>query len=192
MPRILKNIRIDEVSAVLKGAGVGTKVMIMKRDTSGADDFDEWHREQAAIAQRQNEEHLREDAEREERDERVCKAARKRFQENWNKAFADDAQTDGDGDPVAGGGNDHHASKVADLLVESGKHPDRQAALDHLLHTASGQALLRRMHKHEDDTTAMSTTPEEKLSDLVKRAGITAVAAQIGRASCRERGASAV
>src|SRR5215831_10451995 len=100
MPRILKNIRIDEVSACTKGAGVGTKIVLMKRDTSGDDDFDEWHREQAAIAERQNEEHLREDAEREEREKSVISAARKRLQENWNKAFAADAATD-DNAPVA-------------------------------------------------------------------------------------------
>src|SRR5262249_3490342 len=52
MPRILKNIRIDEVSACTKGVGVGTRIVLMKRDDS-ADDFDEWHREQAAIADAQ-------------------------------------------------------------------------------------------------------------------------------------------
>jgi hypothetical protein len=83
---------------------------------------------------------------------------------------------------VADGGNDHHASKVADLLVESGKHPDRQAALDHLLHTADGAAMLRRLRKQHEESNSMSTTPEQKLSDLVKRAGITAVAAQIVKA----------
>src|SRR5262249_21457975 len=114
MPRILKNIRIDEVSACTKGVGVGTRIVLMKRDDS-ADDFDEWHREQAAIADAQNEKYLREDDEREEREESVRSAARKRFQKIWKKHFADD----GDDDPVADGGNDHHASKVADLLVES-------------------------------------------------------------------------
>src|SRR6516164_672538 len=59
MPRILKNIRIDEVSAVTKGAGEGTRIVLMKRHD---DDFDEWHREQAAIAERMNEEHLRKHA----------------------------------------------------------------------------------------------------------------------------------
>src|SRR5262249_50826465 len=68
--------------------------------------------------------------------------------------------------------NDHHASKVADLLVESGKHPDRQAALDHLLHTASGQALLRRMHKHEDSKAIVDDDKayginEHQLTNLV-------------------------
>src|SRR5262245_8911951 len=191
MPRILKNIRIDEVSAVTKAAGVGTKIVLMKRDT--ADDFDEWHRGQARIAEEQNELHLRKHA-------RNWRSFNEVLAENTAKSFAAVARGDEadrrdeetPADELVDGGNDHHASKVADLLVESGKHPDRQAALDHLLHTASGQALLRRMHKQHEDTTAMSTTPEEKLSDLVKRAGITAVAAQIGRASCRERGASAV
>src|SRR5262249_51753718 len=74
------------------------------------------------------------------------------------------------------GGNDHHASKVADLLVESGKHPDRQSALDHLLHTAQGAAMLRRLHKSED-TTIMN--PTDKLRDIAKRYGIGAIAKSI-------------
>ena len=61
MPRILKNIRIDEVSAVTAGAGEGTRIVLMKRDTSG-DDFDEWRRQQARIAEEQNELHLRKHA----------------------------------------------------------------------------------------------------------------------------------
>jgi len=171
MPRILKNIRIDEVSACIKGAGAGTKVMIMKRDDSEDGDIynSQWYKEQAAEAERQNEEHTRKHDEREERDKHVISAARKRFQENWNKAFADDAA-----DETVSADNDHHASKVADLLVESGKHPDRQAALDHLLHTAQGAAMLRRLSKSEDSTTM--TTPQDKLRDLAKRAGPVAIA----------------
>src|SRR5262249_23604953 len=76
-------------------------------------------------------------------------------------------------DEVVDSGNDHHASKVADLLVESGKHPDRQSALDHLLHTAHGAATLRRLSKSED-STAMNFT--DKLRDLAKRAGVIAIA----------------
>src|SRR5262249_6376861 len=87
----------------------------------------------------------------------------------------------GNGYSVADGGNNHHASQVADLLVESGKHPDRQSALDHLLHTAHGAVMLRRLRKSSEEFTTM-ITPEQKLSDLVKRAGITAVAAQIVKA----------
>jgi hypothetical protein len=44
-------------------------------------------------------------------------------------------------------GVDHHASTVADLLVESGRFPDRAAALDHLLGNQQRQALLSRMKK---------------------------------------------
>jgi hypothetical protein len=169
MPRILKNIRIDEVSACTKGAGVGTKIVLMKRDTSADDDFDEWHHEQVAIAERQNEEHLREDAEREEREESVRKAARERFIKNWNKAFADDAH-----DEAADGGNDHHASKIANLLVESGSHCTREEALAFLLHHKDGAALLRRLNKSSEANTMI--TPQDKLRDLAKRAGPIAIA----------------
>jgi hypothetical protein len=176
MPRILKNIRIDEVSACTKGAGVGTRIVLMKRDDS-ADDFDEWHREQARIAEEQNELHLRKHA-------RNWRSFNEVLAENTAKSFAAVARGDEadrrdeetPADELVDGGNDHHASKVADLLVESGKHPDRQTALDHLLHTASGQALLRRMHKQHEDTT-MSATPS--LSDIVKAHSIIAVAKAI-------------
>ena len=102
--------------------------------------------------------------------------ARKRFQENWNKAFAADAATD-DNAPVAEGGNDHPAHKVAAMLVQSGSHSTHEDALAYLLHHPRGAALLRRLTKSED--TPNMTTPEEKLSDLVKRVGITAIAAEI-------------
>src|SRR5262249_5012965 len=193
-PKILTRLKINEVSLVDHAAGEGCRVVISKRADDDIDDWykkevaeedrqngvhdSDWYREQVAIAERQNEEHLREDAEREERDESVRKAARERFERNWNKAFAADTATDADSTP-ADGGNNHHASQVADLLVESGKHPDRQAALDHLLHTAHGAAMLRRLRKQQEDFTAMSTTPEQKLSDIVKRVGITALAKAI-------------
>ena len=47
-----------------------------------------------------------------------------------------------------GEGGDHHASKVADLLVESGSFETRKAALAHLLHHKNGAALLRRERAH--------------------------------------------
>src|SRR6516162_11673913 len=61
MPRILKNIRIDEVSAVTKGAGEGTRIVLMKRDTSADGNVHDsaWYKEQARIADEQNELHLR-------------------------------------------------------------------------------------------------------------------------------------
>ena len=64
MPRILKNIRIDEVSACTKGAGMGTKIVLMKRDTSadGDDVYNTvWYRQQAAASERMNDELLASD-----------------------------------------------------------------------------------------------------------------------------------
>src|SRR5262249_51460433 len=141
MPRILKNIRIDEVSAVLKGAGVGTKVMIMKRADSadGDDGFDEWHREQARIAEEQNELHLRKHA-------RNWRSFNEVLAENVAKSFVADARGD-EADmhneemsvsETIAAGNDHHASKAADLLVESGSHSTREEALAYLLHHKDG------------------------------------------------------
>jgi hypothetical protein len=62
--------------------------------------------------------------------------------------------------------SDHHASKVADLLVEAGKYPHRAAALDHLLHSASGQALLARMHKAAEPAKEQPMTLENILKDF--------------------------
>jgi hypothetical protein len=83
---------------------------------------------------------------------------------------------------------DHHASTVADLLVEAGSFPHRAAALQHLLHKPSGQALLARMHKvakHKEST--MSTS--EHLDAIVKRFGPVQLAKHIvetGKAPCSE------
>src|SRR5262249_10715760 len=63
--KILTRLRIDEVSMVDRGAGERCRVVISKRDDSAGDDFDEWRNKQAAIAERQNEEHLRAEGERE-------------------------------------------------------------------------------------------------------------------------------
>ena len=78
------------------------------------------------------------------------------------------------------GASDHHASKVADLLVEAKSFPDRAAALQHLLHKPSGQALLSRMHKAAEQTgkeTNMRTS--ESLEGIMKSAGIGATCAGI-------------
>jgi hypothetical protein len=61
---------------------------------------------------------------------------------------------DDDDDDDAERSVDHHASKVADLLVEAKSFPDRAGALDHLLHDSRGQALLARMHKGANMTKA--------------------------------------
>ena len=179
MPRILKNIRIDEVSVCTKGAGEGTRVVLMKRDDSDDGDIysSQWYKEQAAIAERMNAEHVRKHA-------RPWRLFNEVLAENVAKSYAATARGDEadmrdektSADELVDGGNDHHASKVADLLVESGKHPNRAAALDHLLHTAQGAAMLRRLHKSED-TNIMN--PTDKLRDIAKRYGIGAIAKSI-------------
>jgi hypothetical protein len=68
--------------------------------------------------------------------------------------------------------SDHHASKVADLLVEAGSHPDRASALSHLLHSPHGQALLARMHKKDDP-------PMDTVHSIMKSGGISATCAAI-------------
>jgi hypothetical protein len=160
--RVLTNLRINEISMVDKGAGRNCKVLISKRDDSadGDDVYQtDWYREQAAIAECQNEEHLRESDD--ERKGRFLKYFRR-------KSYAADARGD-DGD-----GNSHHASQVADLLVESGKHPDRQSALDHLLHNPRGAAMLQRLSKSED-----STPMSLDLSSVIKTHGIGALCRHI-------------
>jgi hypothetical protein len=71
---------------------------------------------------------------------------------------------------------DHHASTVADLLVEAGSHPDRASALSYLLHKPSGQALLARQHKAAK-TEKGSTM--DTIHAIMKSGGIAATCAVI-------------
>jgi hypothetical protein len=85
----------------------------------------------------------------------------------------DDDDDEDDDDDV--GKADHHASVVADLLVESGRFTDRPSALHHLFHKPAGQALLARMKKKDEPMTSTSTHAES-LRDVVKQYGIVALA----------------
>src|SRR3984893_8864751 len=73
---------------------------------------------------------------------------------------------------------DHHASTVADLLVEAGSFPHRAAALQHLLHKPEGQALLRRMHKAAEQTAKETSmkSHSEFVQSVVKQYGVVALA----------------
>jgi hypothetical protein len=117
----------------------------------------------------------REREEFEER-ERLIKARERGaelFRHYLAKAAEVKADHDVSEDPKHAPAVEHHASKVADLLVESGRHPDRAAALDHLLHSSRGQALLRRMNKKDDSTMTDNWT------SIAKDHGIVAVAKMI-------------
>jgi hypothetical protein len=87
-----------------------------------------------------------------------------------DEADLDDEETEVEDDDETGS-NDHHASKVADLLVESGSHPDRAAALQHLLHTKDGRALLDRMKKGDNMKDSWQT--------IAKDHGVIAIAKMI-------------
>jgi hypothetical protein len=160
MPRILSKIRIDEVSAVTHGAGEDCRILLMKRDDTPRS---KPHVERHARRLRKLQES--------ERD-------RPRSFNEIMKAMAD--HDDASDDPIRPSAATHHASTVADLLIESGRFPDRTEALHHLLNTPHGQALLQRMHKAADqtakETTPMTTSHNELVQDIVKRFGIVALA----------------
>src|SRR5262249_7155907 len=151
----------------------------------GDDGFDEWHREQARIAEEQNELHLRKHA-------RNWRSFNEVLAENVAKSFVADARGD-EADmhneemsvsETIAAGNDHHASKAADLLVESGSHSTREEALAYLLHHKDGAALLRRLSNNIRKESTMSKEEleaerTEKLREVVKAYGITALAKQI-------------
>jgi hypothetical protein len=127
----------------------------------------EWYKESVVKAERGNREHIA------------------RFDRSFNgivaKADAKSRDLADGGDDNVGKLADHHASIVADLLVEAGSFPHRAAALRHLLHKPSGQALLARMHKAEahtgKDHSTMDRTTE--LRAIVKAGGYIAVAKAI-------------
>jgi hypothetical protein len=155
--RLLTRLRINEVSAVDRGAGEGVKIVLMKRgdepppDARSKGPLEKWERAQRREAERR---------EFEERERLI--QGRERGAELFKHYLAKAevaADRDVSEDPKHAPTVEHHASKVADLLVETGRHPNRAAALDHLLHSARGAALLRRVHKHHEEEPTM--TPEQ-------------------------------
>jgi hypothetical protein len=159
MARILTKLRISEVSAVDKAAGDGTKILLMKRDDTprSKPHLERYQRRLRKL-----------------RESRSFNAIIKQLDDQEISELSRD-------DSGGGGASDHHASKVADLLVEAGSFPHRAAALQHLLHKPSGQALLARMHKAADqtakETTMTSTsTHAEFVRDVVKQYGFVALA----------------
>jgi hypothetical protein len=121
-----------------------------KIDDGGSDD---WYREQAEISERMNREHLA----KHDRSfyGHLAKLADERERNNRDPGNLS-AQ---DGGNVSG----HRASQIADLLVEAGSRPNRSAALDYLMHSPHGAALLHRMSKKE--TIPMKDTLEAILKD---------------------------
>src|SRR5262249_22200572 len=200
--RVLTRLKISEVSAVDRRAGENCRVVLSKRDGNyNPEPLSNSEKAKAMLEGRAALRHAEEQAKREQ-DE--CDDRSGPLFDKFHKIFSnkksyaavargdetdmtdeetpadelagDDSDDDSDADETnKSDDGEHHASKVANLLVESGKHPDRASALDHLLHTSRGQALLRRMRKSHEDQP-MSITSEQKLRDIAKQNGVHVIA----------------
>jgi hypothetical protein len=165
MPKVLTRLRIDEVSAVDRGAGDGVKIVLMKRDDTP-----------------RSKPHVERHARRLRKFQEMFDSPERDQRRSFNEIIGKVADGNDDGGGNSGGGaSDHHASKVADLLVEAGSHPDRASALSHLLHKPSGQALLARMHKAADQTEKelSNMRTSETLESIMKAGSIAGVCAAI-------------
>jgi hypothetical protein len=146
-------------------------------------DYTEWHRREIEKAERTHAEHLkRADDEAFDKINDMYSTARDfgaSHELAWDlakRSVGDDANDEpGDRAPVS----DHHASKVADLLVEAGSFPHRAAALHHVLHSASGQALLSRLRKAADQPAKETAPMTDTAYSIMKDAGISGTCAAI-------------
>jgi hypothetical protein len=152
MTRVLTNLRIDEVSAVDKGAGRNVKIVLMKRAYSPgatpADTLKAFPNPTSfnAVLARMEAEEL---------------------------AKVDDGDHDA-GDRNAGGGGlaYHPVVQLATLLIGSGKFANYGDAFHHLLNTSQGAALVRA-HKSAKEE------PMDTIYSIMKSAGIGATCAAI-------------
>jgi hypothetical protein len=195
--RVLTRLKISEVSCVDRGAGEGCKVLISKRyedddrPLSAAEIARSKMEGRAALRDAEDrfvKQHSTGFAEHEpdepaptpEDDPSRFLFSKETFLRKSYAAVArgDEADRRDEETPVdelVDGGNDHHASKVADLLVESGSHSTREDALAYLLHHKDGAALLRRLSKQHYEDNPMSLD----LSSVVKAHGIGALCRHI-------------
>jgi len=220
--KLLRRLKISEVSAVEAGAGEDCKILLMKRhgvmakaiaaleksvaSIIGCDDDDATKRYALAETFAQFQTYLDREGNGGKplgkgRLERVQRGYRQAFEKiltkqldnmeispltgaayNRTRPPSDDDVDDDvrDDDDDVAKARHHAASTTADLLVESGRFPHRTAALDHLLNSPHGNALLARLHKAEahtgKETTPMTTSHNELVQDIVKQYGIVALA----------------
>jgi hypothetical protein len=194
MPKLLTRLRIDEVSAVDRGAGENVKIMLMKRHKDvaakavaaleesvasilGCDDDDATKRYALAESFAQFQTYMQREA---GGGKPLGKVTLERTQRRHRQAFekilskADDDDHDASDDPVRAPAVDHHISRLADLVAEgSDGKLDRAAALRWLLHHRDGIAMART-HKREDETMS---TGIESLENIVKSHGVAGVVA---------------
>jgi hypothetical protein len=164
MPRRLTRLKIDEVSAVDKGAGEGTQIKFWKRD-----DVERAYRKIFGVP-----------APGDVLRASLAKAAAKSPPKLLDEEADDDVHDEGDGDgefeddEVAA--SKHLVSTVADLLVEGGSMPDRPSALRHLMHSPRGAELVRRLSKKQKETQAMTYDRSAELTSIIKQYGPVALA----------------
>jgi hypothetical protein len=156
MPRRLSKLRIDEVSAVDRGAGEGTRIVLHKRDDSGRIFRKIFGVETPADALR---------------DTLNKAAAKERLQDLVEDDEADDESVEGDA-PADGSGNDrHHVDRLADLVLQASDGSlTKPEVLNWLLRTPRGNQLVSRMR----GTAKREVTPmnrEQELASIAKQDG---------------------
>jgi hypothetical protein len=191
MTRVLRNLKIREVSAVDKGAGEGTRIALWKRDPAanfrrifGAEMLSdvlaraEANKSLPRFAKQDGEDPPPRDpdADLEDLEDDKADAERRREEEVDDDELTDEAATSKQGH--------HHAEVVADLLLRAGdgRFPDHASALYYVLHTPRGAALLRRLSPNKltkKGRTSMTHDRAEELSAICKRYGIGAIAKKV-------------
>ena len=158
-PKILTRLRIDEVSAVDRGAGERCRIVLAKRDSDAPrlnliDVFTGKLTAAEALGI-----HVDKSAAGDEAEGLIAEP----------KHVVDN-------DGADGGVPKKHSITFDTVDGARMKFPSERALPEWL-------AIQSRIRKStSEESNSMSTTPEQKLSDIVKRAGITAVAAQIVKA----------
>jgi hypothetical protein len=184
MPKLLTRLRIDEVSAVDRGAGDGVKIMLMKRDgdvvgkatealkTSvgmilDSDGSEEEKRSELAETFTQFQMHLDREITGKSLGKGVLEREQRRVHEGFAKIFAGKADDDG-GDDVAKASRDRHdiggkglASATAELALDLIHHHRRRLGLVEKADTTKKESITMDILKSYDDLLGFCKRADE-------------------------------
>ena len=165
-PRVLRDLRIDEVSSVDKGAGDGVRIVLMKRNDSGID-FAKIFGVRGDAAGDVLRAHLLKQQARD-------RLQRKQDDDDEDRRLSiDDLSDDDDGSGNGGGSaGGRHLEHLADLICQSRPDVDRASALRWLLNSKNGRALFARTMKRKEQQMQQPQTFER----LLKNIGIERIA----------------